>query len=655
MGENVSCLGFGRFWRCMAVLSVLLGCDACANPTYYGQSYENERGAYELEMAEQNPSLYEGRLAGGLFEMYPTYWRLSKNLAYQDTGSVADFARRYFGSALAEKLAADYAEEKARLGDYAAVRAIAGFVTNPDMSERCALALGFGDGREKLGVWYSSKTLPELCQTLAANMGSHPSVNATDRHLRLVRLLRIDNRRLSSRRPKEDTKQEIAHLSASLNIPISVQDLNEIAANPQGFLANSPNRLDYRYQYLYLYAVSQLALVSIDGAIDVVQSSIQADNARTQHYLMDMTRRYAYRTLAVRRMNLLTDKGFDRRVLEWFGKSVGEPFNDEESEDYAQAALYFGDWQALDYAIKSMPSTQQGERVWRYWLARAAQYLGKAQEAGNLYQSLTDEMDYYGILARERLGMCLGWQELDGSYPSRSPMQDPHFARALLMMRTNVKPEHTNREWNWAVKQARERGDLGLIVAAAQAASAIGNYSRSIYAMENSPAKKLDLSHPMPYKEATMRFSHQSGIDAAWVYGIMRQESRFQANAKSSQGATGLMQIMPSTARSLANGFGERAVNLDDPVSNIRYGSAYLAKLKGQMSSTVVATASYNAGPNAAKQWLPNHAMQADQFVEAIPYLETKEYVKAVMTNTAVYGLALGTGGSLLGYMGNLP
>lgn len=642
-------------WRCMAVLGVLGGSHACANPTSYGQSYENDQGAYELASAEQNPALYEGRMVGGLFEMYPTYWRLSQNLSYQDLGSVVDFAQRYRGSALAEKLAADFAEEKAKLGDYASVRAIAPFVSNADMSERCALALGFGDGREKSSVWYSTKALPALCQTLASTMAYRPVVNATDRHLRLVRLLRIDNRRLSSRRPKDDTKQEIISLSSSLNVPILAQELNQIASNPQGFLANPPSRLDYRYQYLYLYAVSQLALTSIDQAVYAVQSSIQADDRRAQHYLMDMTRRYAYRTLALRRMNLLTDRGFDRQVLDWFGKSLGEPFNDEEAEDYAEAALYFGDWQALDYAIKSMVSTQQNERVWRYWLARAYQNLARAQEANHLYRSLTDEVDYYGILARERLGIRLGGHELNGTYPNRNPMQDPHFARALLLMRANAKLEHVNREWNWAVKQARERGDLGLIVAAAQAASAMGNYSRSIYAMQNSPAKNLDLAYPTPYKETTMRLSRQAGIDPAWTYAIMRQESRFHSNAKSSQGAMGLMQIMPSTARNIASGFGEGVANLNDPVSNIRYGSAYLAKLKGLTGNVVVATASYNAGPNAAKKWLPTHAMQADQFVDAIPYFETKDYVKEVMSNTAVYGVALGTGGSLLAQMGNLP
>ena len=379
---------------------------------------------------------------------------------------------------------------------------------------------------------------------------------------------------------------------------------------------------------------------------------ISQDNARSQKLLSDMARRYAWRSIAVKRMNMNTDDGFNPEVVDWFRNSMGEPFNYEEAEDYAQAAIYFGKWQDVINAIGSMTIDKSQERTWRYWLARAYEQTHKQSDAQKLYQSLTDRLDYYGLLAKDRLGQRLNINELGGSHipqisqkDTQRVMQNPDFARAFLLMQNNASAEHIQREWNWAVRAANQAGDSALILAAAKKAHDMGVYNRSIYAIDNSPNIRAGaISHPMPYSDSVITYSRNVGLDPAWAYGIMRQESRFQPNAQSGVGAGGLMQIMPNTAKLIARSMGENAGSMGNPSTNIRYGTWYLSDLNNKTGGQVaVATASYNAGPVPPKKWLPKHgSIAADQYVEAIPYFETREYVKHVMENATIYGVLLG-------------
>jgi soluble lytic murein transglycosylase len=154
--------------------------------------------------------------------------------------------------------------------------------------------------------------------------------------------------------------------------------------------------------------------------------------------------------------------------------------------------------------------------------------------------------------------------------------------------------------------------------------------------------------------------SQNVGIDPAWAYGLMRQESRFNIGARSHVGAGGLMQIMPDTAKLVARQMGEtyNPAALSDMNTNIRYGTFYLSTIQRQLSnSPVVATAGYNAGPNRARRWQPEfQTLASDQYTETIPLLETRDYVKHVMENATHYGALLGRGTqSISSRMQNIP
>ena len=157
----------------------------------------------------------------------------------------------------------------------------------------------------------------------------------------------------------------------------------------------------------------------------------------------------------------------------------------------------------------------------------------------------------------------------------------------------------------------------------------------------------------MPHQAYVVSHSKNAGIDPAWAYGLMRQESRFNTTARSHVGAGGLMQIMPNTAKLVARQMGEtyNPAALTDMNTNIRYGTFYLSMIQSQLSnSPVLATAGYNAGPNRARRWQSDEAnIAADQYAESIPLTETRDYVKHVMTNATHYGVLLGQGAQSIG------
>jgi soluble lytic murein transglycosylase len=155
-----------------------------------------------------------------------------------------------------------------------------------------------------------------------------------------------------------------------------------------------------------------------------------------------------------------------------------------------------------------------------------------------------------------------------------------------------------------------------------------------------------------PYRELAQKASRENDIDEAWVYGLMRQESRFINVARSSVGAAGLMQIMPATARWIAQRLGIKGFQpqeMQDPAKNIQFGAYYLKHVQTSLDgSPVLATAAYNAGPSRAQRWRGSQPMEAAVYIESIPFAETRDYVKKVMSNAMYYAARFGQPSVLL-------
>jgi soluble lytic murein transglycosylase len=140
--------------------------------------------------------------------------------------------------------------------------------------------------------------------------------------------------------------------------------------------------------------------------------------------------------------------------------------------------------------------------------------------------------------------------------------------------------------------------------------------------------------------------SEQMGLDEAWVYGLIRQESRFIADIKSRVGASGLMQLMPATAKWVASKLGLkdwRWSQVTDVDTNVNLGTYYLRHVYDTLDSQpVLASAAYNAGPGRARVWRPDTAIEGAAYAETIPFNETRDYVKRVMSNSTYYAHVFG-------------
>lgn len=609
---------------------------------------------------------YEQSMSGGLFAMYPTYWRMNLDLNSQSSAAVSQFVRQYPDTVMAEKLVADFAETKAGSNDYASVRQVANLITNADASESCAVALGFNNGGDtmramaaKSDVWLTTKKQPALCDQLAMEMNNNALISNQDRAARLKRMLRVGK------------TGDIMALSSRLGTPIAYSALSEIQLNPSAFFSRfGRESASQSNQYLYLYAMGRLADKSYREAAIQLDFDIKQDNQRASRLLNDDTRRYAYRTIGVKRMNHNTDDGFNSEAVDWFRNSLDNDFNFEEAEDYAMAAIRFGRWDDVVEAISKMDSETQKSDQWQYWLARAYEQSSdnsKRSMAKQMYQQLAKSNEYYGLMAKDKVGQRLDASRLGGNnLPNISAsdrarvMQNQNFARAFALYNGDANRSFANREWNWAVKKARDNRDDSLIVAAARVAYDMGWLDRAIYAIDNTDrVDSLALSHPMPHQDAVVRYSQSAGIDPAWAYGIMRQESRFVTSARSNVGASGLMQVMPDTAKYIARNLGESysASRANSGDTNIRYGTWYMGDILGKLNfQPVLATAGYNAGPNNAKRWQPVYgSLPADQYVESIAFPETRNYVKHVMENATIYSSLLGRPQPITERMGVVP
>ena len=571
---------------------------------------------------------------------YPEYWSLNANLEIQPASNIVNFAQRYPQSAMAEKLAADYVEEKVKQADFATAQPVLQYVTNADQAESCAVAqvrAKSGDSlvfAEYKDVWLNTNSQPEPCMGLGRMMLSSPLMTEQDRQQRLWGQLRAGQ-----------SGQALA-TAQTLGMSLSLSQLNQIQANPLNYLWSAPKASATDHAYL-VFALGRLADSDLNTAISSVQRAAQGTPVQVQKAL--------YRVVGYIGGTTVMKNNFNREVLDYLDASYGLPFSAEEAEIYARQSIRFSSWESLIRAIDAMSVSQKQEDRWQYWLARASEQRGDAgskRTAQEIFKRLAHGDDYHNLLAKDHLGQSYN-NIPNNVQPSNSDIQrlnqDIHFSRAFALRRVNAPDNYINREWNWAVRQAYLKHDDGLLLAAAKRATDMGWYDRAIYAADRTENKhNYAYRYAMPHQSYVVSHSRNAGIDPAWAYGLMRQESRFVSHARSHVGAGGLMQIMPDTAKLVARQMGEayNPAALTDMNTNIRYGTFYLSMIQSQLSnSPVLATAGYNAGPNRARRWQPDvQPIAADQYTETIPLIETRDYVKHVMTNATHYGVLLGQG-----------
>jgi soluble lytic murein transglycosylase len=319
-----------------------------------------------------------------------------------------------------------------------------------------------------------------------------------------------------------------------------------------------------------------------------------------------------------------------------------------------RAALRSGDWKAVVSAVDAMDSAKQ-DPTWIYWKARG-QLAGIAATSSNAadpvrteataaLQSIASVKGFYEQLAMEELGQAI----TAPAKPAPLTLQEKSVAtqnaglqRALTALSLGLRSEG-NREWNYSTNLHTPGGmSERELLAAADLACSKQVWDRCINTSDRTKlAIDFDQRFPMPLKDTVMRKAKEIQLDPAYVYGLIRQESRFIMDAKSVVGAAGLMQVMPATAKWTAKKIGMtnfQPHQITDQEINVAIGTGYLKLVLDDFDGSLpLAAAAYNAGPSRSRNWRKGPVLEAAIWAENIPFNETRDYVKKVLSNTTNY------------------
>jgi peptidoglycan lytic transglycosylase len=335
------------------------------------------------------------------------------------------------------------------------------------------------------------------------------------------------------------------------------------------------------------------------------------------------------------------------------------------SDQAAEAAMRLG---TLDYAAGRYAEAAQvfdqfltaasGSRLLQsgFWSGQAWLQAGDTVSARARLAAViaTDPASYYGLRASESLG-----QRWRSSLPAGPPPDDrqSRLAEAAVRRIALLDESGLSAEATAEIERAKSwfRASPGGLYSLGEA---FHGESRTLDAVRlgreiqrttgSTDVRMLRIIYPLRFQKEILAAARQRGIDPYLVAGLIRQESLFDAKARSAAGAIGLMQILPPTGRELArrDGLSGFATSmLRDPGVNIRLGTLFFADLLARNGQTpAYALAAYNAGPSRVVQWRRNpEAADPDLFAERIPFAETRDYVRIVQQNARIYAALYGT------------
>ena len=590
---------------------------------------------------------------GHVLEPWAAYWELKVRLQEASAEEVQAFLQRYAGSYQEDRLRNDWLLLLGQRRDWAQfAQHHANYRMGDDREVRCyALLIDQIKGQaspqaadEVRRAWNAQRDADDGCTQAAAQLYADRQFSALD----LWRKARIA---VEANRPRA------ARQAVEIVAPELLPQLKDALDAPVKFLASRAGARGKVRQELVVLALAKLATSDAEAAARLLDSPWDVYlTAEERHWLWGAIGKQAAQRLSPDALGY-----FDRvrRVAD---------LHDEHLAWKARAALRAGEWKQVLTAIDAMGPEQRQDSTWVYWKARALLAAGRPAEAERaeavrLYESIAGTRGFYEQLALEELGQRITVPAAPAplSEPEKATARaNPALQRALRAIAIGLRTEGV-REWNYATNLHQSGGmnDRELL-AAADLACQREVWDRCINTSERTRGV-VDSSQrfPMPFRAQVVARSQGIGLDPAYVYGLIRQESRFIMDARSHVGASGLMQVMPATAQWTARKIGLSGFTPDqitDRDTNITIGTAYLKlALDDFAGSMPLAAAAYNAGPGRPRSWRNGPVLDAAIWAENVPFAETRDYVKKVLANTTNYAAILtGLPQSLKGRLGTV-
>ncbi|MFN7154070.1 MAG: transglycosylase SLT domain-containing protein [Acidovorax sp.] len=575
---------------------------------------------------------------GHALEPWAAYWELKARLGEAQPAEIQSFMQRYAGSYQEDRMRNDWLLLLGQRRNWAQfAEQHPSYRMSDDREVRCyALLIDQIKGKAPATVaddvrsnWYAIRDADDGCTHAAGELYGYKKLTALD----IWRKARLG---VEANRPR------VVRNAVEIVSPDSLPQLKEVLDAPTKFLLSRATARGNARQELVLLALIKLAGGDPDGAAQ------QLDSKWSVH-LTPEERNWAWGVIGKAAAQKLSGNaaGYFANVTK------DSDLNDDLLGWKVRAALRAGQWKAVGKAVDAMSADARQDSTWAYWKARSL-LAGKPSdtdraEARQLLEAIASTRGFYEMLALEELGQRIT------TPPAPAPLTaeekaaaraNPGLNRALYAILLGLRTEGV-REWNYTTNLHQSGGmpDRELL-AAADFACQREVWDRCINTSERTKGFiETSQRFPTPFRNAVVERAQGIGLDPAYVYGLIRQESRFIMDARSHVGASGLMQVMPATARWTAkkiglNGF--TADQINDRDTNITIGTAYLKlALDDFAGSMPMAAAAYNAGPGRPRNWRNGPVLDAAIWAENVPFSETRDYVKKVLANTTNYAAML--------------
>ena len=637
------------YWRAARVAALCVLVFAAAVPTVQAQGDDvivDAREAFRKKDAKRLSALRAAAVAANHpLAMWVEYWELTNRIGEAQQPEVDAFSARWSGSYVDDRFRNDWLLELGRRRDWAhfAVE-YPRFRLDDDREVKCyALLTDHLAGKDVTdaarSAWLAQRDGDDGCALMANTLADAKLLTPGD----VWRKARVS---------MDAGRLRAVRQAVTIASPTAAANVGLLLDNPARYLTRGATNATREASELTTLALMRMAANDPDAAVGQLNDRwdrvLPADLAvwawaevgkqAAQKLLPDAADHYLKAAQRAAKAKVDVDLADD--MLAWKVRAALRADNGKPR------------WQQAMQAINAMSAIEQRDAAWVYWKARATSALAADSQDGDSMRMLANEqfasiagqLTFYGALAAEHLGqplyvpprpLPLAPDERDAA------TANPGLVRGLQLIGMGLRGEGV-REWNYTL---RGMGDRELL-AAAQLACDREVWDRCINTSDRTKTE-IDLAQrfPMPFRKDVVAVSGEVGLDAAYVYGLIRQESRFVMDARSNVGASGLMQIMPATARWTAKKIGLPYTHdlITDRDTNLRLGMNYLKLVLDDFgSSQPLAAAAYNAGPGRPRKWRDGPALEPAIWAENVPFPETRDYVKKVLSNATYYAVQLG-------------
>ncbi len=586
---------------------------------------------------------------GHLLEPWAAYWELRARLGdAAGPSEVQDFFHRYAGTYQEDRLRNDWLLVLGQRRDWAAFTAEHANYRMVDDREVACYAMAANSVTLTVAAfkqaWYGQREADDGCNYLAVQLFESKKLTELDvwRKARLA---------------MEANKPRLTRMAAEIISGKAATQVDEINTSVGRYLSSRQQAGSHASKEYIVLALIKLASTDPEQAASVMAKTWESQLTSEQ------------RSWVWGAIGKFAGQRFTGTPMAYFANAKDAEMTDEHLAWKVRASLKAGKWKDVLAAIKAMSPEAQQDPAWVYWRARGLLALAQPPKPGasgptgqgeidraegvRLLESIASPRGFYEQLAMEELGQRIppaaAVEPALTEAEKQEARNNPGLQRALYAISLGLRAEGV-REWNYTTNLHAKGGmdDRALLAAAAYACER-EVWDRCINTSERTRAV-LDLGqrYPMPFKAAVVAQSKQIGLDAAYAYGVMRQESRFIMDARSGVGASGLMQVMPATAKWTAKKIGLtdfQPAQLKDMAVNIVLGTNYLKMVLDNFGGSMpLAAAAYNAGPGRPRNWRGQAGaptLEAAIWAESVPFTETRDYVKKVLANTTVYAALL--------------